>query len=256
VPPRRTLAVFTLVRDEAIFLPLWLRHYKKQVPASDIYVLDNDTVDGSTDGLDVTVRRVPNDGIVDHDFHVRAVMAMQRELLQRYQYVLFTDADELVCVDPRRYRSLADYVNRKQPVVVRALSWEPVELAGEAPIDWSAPILAQRSRWKRSVVNGMTMNKPLLASVPVNWCPGFHHDLDRPELCPDPALLLVHLHRVDYRVTQARHRRKSGYTWSEHCLAEGLGWHNRISEGPAFDEWYYRDEAGWEPIPEELKRLV
>jgi hypothetical protein len=256
VLPRRTLAVFTLVRDEAVFLPLWLRHYRKQVPASDIYVIDNDTRDGSTDGLDVNVVRAPNGGVVDHDFHVETVTRMQRELLQRYQYVLFTDGDELVCVRPHRFRSLADYVNSKQPLVTRVLCYEPIQLPGEAPIDWNAPILAQRSRWIGNVVNGMTMNKPLLASVPVRWDHGFHDDLDRPDLRPDPDLLLVHLHRADYRYAQARHRRRRDYEWKEECLARGLGWHNRLCEGEAFDEWYYRDKAASEPIPEELRCLV
>lgn len=254
--PRRTLAVFTLVRDEEIFLPLWISHYRKQVPISDIFVIDNDTCDGSTDNLPVRVLPASNGGVLDHSFHVTTVMDMQHRLLEQYQYVLFTDCDELLCVNPHRYRSLADYVLEKQPLVARVRCHEPVQAVGEAPVDWSLPILAQRTRWMIDVVNGMSMNKPLLASVPVRWCAGFHHLLGQEEQAPDPDLMLIHLHRVDYEYTRTRHLKRLQYNWSEESLAKGLGWHNRIGGGEEFDNWYYRDIHEWESIHEDFRRLL
>ena len=46
----RRRAVLTIVHNEPVFLPIWLRFYSRFFAADDIYVLDNDTTDGSTDG--------------------------------------------------------------------------------------------------------------------------------------------------------------------------------------------------------------
>src|SRR6185503_134162 len=46
-PPNRS-AVITMVHDEAVFLPIWLRYYSRFFAPGDIYVLDNETSDGST----------------------------------------------------------------------------------------------------------------------------------------------------------------------------------------------------------------
>ena len=36
---RRAAAVFTIVREEAVFLPIWLRYYAAHFAPEDIYVL-------------------------------------------------------------------------------------------------------------------------------------------------------------------------------------------------------------------------
>ena len=51
--------VMTMVRDEAEMLPRWLRHYAGQVGMENLIVLDDNSTDGSTDGLECTVHRLP-----------------------------------------------------------------------------------------------------------------------------------------------------------------------------------------------------
>jgi len=42
--------VLTIVHNEAVFFPIWLRYYSRFFAPDDIYVLDHETTDGSTDG--------------------------------------------------------------------------------------------------------------------------------------------------------------------------------------------------------------
>lgn len=45
------LAVFTIVRDEPVWSKVWLGHYLRHVPASNIYVLDHDSQPGNHEFL-------------------------------------------------------------------------------------------------------------------------------------------------------------------------------------------------------------
>jgi len=71
------LAVLTHVRDEKDMLPLWLAHYKKHVPKESLYVIDHDSVDGSTEGLDVEVIKASNGGEACESFKTRNIMDIQ-----------------------------------------------------------------------------------------------------------------------------------------------------------------------------------
>lgn len=46
----KSRAAITIVHNEPVFLPIWLRYYARFFGAEDLYVLDNDTTGGSTDG--------------------------------------------------------------------------------------------------------------------------------------------------------------------------------------------------------------
>ena len=43
-------AVLTMVYNESVFLPIWLRYYSRFFAPEDIYVLDHQSDDGSTNG--------------------------------------------------------------------------------------------------------------------------------------------------------------------------------------------------------------
>ena len=81
-------------------------------------------------------------------------------------------------------------------------------------------------------------DKPALATAPTPWEVGFHGREDR-RLNIDPDLRLIHLHRIDHELCRERHRRSSGWTWSERDLEGDWGRHNRIAGDEEFEEWYY-----------------
>lgn len=254
----RARAAFTIVQNESLFLPIWLGYYSRYFEATDLYVLDHNSDDGSTAAAASRshVIRVHRDRSFDHGWLNATVSRFQAFLLQSYERVLFTEADEIVAADPAHYEGLDDYIARCRQPLARCTGFEVVHYPEEEPpLQWQQPVLAQRRFWHASRL----YSKPLLASTPTAWVHGFHDSTDMPDLRPDPGLFLVHLHRVDYDACVARHSKTAARQWNEADLQSGAGFQNRLTEGDnAFTTWYYRgvDNTGRARIPDRLRMLL
>jgi hypothetical protein len=229
-------AVLTMVQNEAVFLPIWLGYYSCFFAADDIYVLDHQSTDGSTSGRGFV--RVPvTHETFDNIWMVSTIEAHQRELLERYDMVLFTDVDEIVVPNPE-WGTLGQYLDRFDEEWINCLGYEVLHLKDrEAPLRTDRPILEQRGYWFANAA----YDKPALATVPMSWGPGFHTRSDD-KLNLDPDLYLVHLHRVDYDICLSRHRWWSERPWNQRDLSAGWGVHNRITEEEEFERWFYKDD--------------
>ena len=76
-------AVFTIVREEPFFLPIWLRYYSRFFRSEDTYVLHHTTSTGEdhcTDGLACHVVTLANDEF-DPAWLLRQVSEQQARLL-------------------------------------------------------------------------------------------------------------------------------------------------------------------------------
>ena len=254
----RRRAAFTIVQNEPVFLPLWLRFYGRYFDAADLYVLDHDSSDGSTDGLGTRCNlvRVHRDHSFDHAWLNGTVTAFHAFLLRSYEHVLFAESDEIVVADPALFRGLDDYIDQFRDRVARCTGFEVVHYPDEeSALRFDQPVLAQRRYWHAS----RSYCKPLLSAVPLSWSLGFHEAPGFPELRPDPNLFLVHLHRIDYATCVARHRQTAGRNWNPRDVQEGYGLQNRLIEGDdAFKTWFFRglDNGARERIPEHLKPLL
>jgi hypothetical protein len=93
-------------------------------------------------------------------------------LLNYYDFVLYTDVDEIVVPDPANYKGLLDYVQNMIPnSVITCLGMEIIhKIDEETKLDLNVPILAQRSYCQ--FVGAAC--KPLLIGRSVQWTPGFH----------------------------------------------------------------------------------
>lgn len=233
--PRKSRAVVTMVHNEPIFLPIWLRFYSQFFAPEDIHVLDNETDDGSTDGGDFVRVQVTRSS-VDHRWMVGTVAEYQHELLNQYDVVLVTDVDEIVIPDPS-WGTLGEYIDRFDEPFVNAFGYELIDLVDrEAPYRSDKPILGQRRYWFANDA----YSKPALASEPMDWNPGFHSRSDS-RTNFDPDLRLIHLHRMDYAICRDRHQTRSRRRWATEDIAMGWASHNRIAGRQAFDRWFYRD---------------
>ena len=67
---------------------------------ADIYVLDNESTDGSTDRSGFVRIRAEHDR-VDALWTLNTTQALQHELIERYDVVLVTDVDEIVAPVPQ-----------------------------------------------------------------------------------------------------------------------------------------------------------
>ena len=246
---RRTRALITMVHNEPVFLPLWLAYYGRWFAPEDIYVLDNETTDGSTD-RDGFVRIPVEHDTVDHEWMVRRIEELQHELIERYDVVLVTDVDEIITPVPE-WGDLGGYLDVFSEPWVNCLGYELIHLRDrEAPLDLERPILDQRRFW---FING-AYDKAAIASEPMSWRTGFHGRTDF-HYKLDPDLRLIHLHRMDFDLCLARHRTRVRKAWAAQDDAKGWAKHNRIVDEAAFAHWFYEDSSVdfVEVAPEEMR---
>lgn len=188
----------TMVRDERLTLPRWIDYYGGQVGQSNLVVLDDNSVDGSTDNLPCSVLRLPPPPWKRPWSKTRLQMAnaLARGLLACNDAVVFTDVDEFLVPDPARHAGLLDYMaataDRR---VVAPLALEVLHNARLEPaLDESTPLLQQR----RFVKFSPAMCKPLVKRVPQNWHGAFHRIQAPFEV--DPELWMLHLKYADVDV--------------------------------------------------------
>ena len=238
LPPRR--AIITIVNNESVLFPIWLRYYARFFAADDIYVLDNESTDGSTvrDGF----VRIPvvRDGL-DNLWMVGQVQELQHELLDRYDLVVVTDVDEIVAPTPA-HGTLGQYLDRFDEEWVNCLGYQVIHCQHhEPPLRLDRSILSQRGHWFFDDI----YDKPAVATVPMTWRPGFHGRSDF-HFNLEPDLRLIHLHRMDYDICLERHRVRSRRPWAELDARKGWGAHNFITDEAEFRRWFYGRDLGTE----------
>jgi hypothetical protein len=244
----RTRAIITMVHNEPVFLPIWHAYYSRFFRPEDIYVLDNDSTDGSTQRSGFVRIPVVHDS-VDHTWMVRTIEGLQRRLLERYEIVVVTDVDEIIAPAPVR-GTLGSYLDDFDEEWVNCLGYELLHLRDrEPPLRLDRPILDQRSSW---YFNG-AYDKAALATVPMTWRPGFHGREDF-HFNPDPDLRLIHLHRMDYDLCLERHRTRKRRQWAEEDERQRWAIHNQITEEVAFRRWFYED-SGFEGFEMQLEEI-
>jgi hypothetical protein len=195
------LAVVTMVYNEPDFLPVWAAHYRAAVGANHCYVIDHGSDDGS-------IGRSPQFNVkwaarspLDEVWRANLVSDVCAGLLDRYDAVAYTDVDELLVPDRRRFDSLVDLSVAAEADVLTAFGTNMLEVGGDAPIDFARPITAQR-RWTRPF---SSLCKPALIRRPVRWSPGFHV-ADAPHCFG--GLYLFHIAYVDHRITARRQAKR------------------------------------------------
>jgi len=220
-------AVYTMVKNEDVFLPLWLKHYSKYF--KNIHVLNNNTTDGSVEKahkkFDFTEHKITKE--INYGIEEMRNMGIdgQRMLFEKYGYdlVVFAEADEFIVADPDKYSGLDDFVLQMKSDYVFNTGKEVLQLDNEKAIDWDKPILAQRSVWWPHP----SYHKPTISKIPLNWVDGFHYleetvgefnnykkrtknmglgEYIKAIACPD--VYMIHLQKVDWETFCNRGRFK------------------------------------------------
>ena len=194
------LAIVTMVYNEAVLLPVWLRHYAAAAGGANCYVIDHGGTDGSTAAGRVgeaSVLRIPRSP-QDDGMRCGFVSDLCAALLSWYDAVIYTDVDELLV----------------------AAGFDVVHVPDrEAPLDWNRPVSLQRD-WVRF---SSAMCKPVIIRRRVRWAPGFHCIDAPPRFGP---LFLLHLRYADLGSGLVRLGRTRAQPW----ITPEAGSHQRMPD--------------------------
>ena len=251
-------AALTFVYNEAINLPIWIKHYGHAFGPENLYVIDQSSDDGSTANLGpVNVVKVPRHSF-DEVAKTNIMSSFHTGLTSLYDAVIVTDCDEMVVADPARYRDLPDYIARMESPYVNGIGIDVIHLiSDELPLDLTRPILSQRRLGRFHAPEC----KQLLSRVPVRWLPGLHSSDKPPRF--DPDLFVIHLKLMDYGMAVLRHRSNMQTVWSEDSLKFNYGAHHRWPMGDFVRQAFlipldivHRNEVKPFEFAEEIDRLV
>lgn len=214
-PPERgpdeplRIAAITFCRDEGRMLPLWIKYYGDQFGVENLYVVDDNSEDGSTDNLPCDVVHIPPiRGGKFNSTRMAMVGNLGRSLFQLYDVVMFCDTDEFIVPDPEKYAGLEKYIEARTGEglnAVGSLGFNVVHNVGSEPsLDLSQPLLGQRRLAKFLPL----MCKPAIKWVPAHWSSGTHGV--RTPYRVDPDLWMFHMKFGDRDLLQeaADHRQR------------------------------------------------
>lgn len=207
--PAPKVCAVTMVYNEAEYLPIWLKHHAAQVGRENCFIIDHGSDDGSTAGLSgCNVIRIPRSPY-DPDRQSKFNSEFCSSLLNWYDWVVYSDVDEMIMADPRIAPNLIEYCRRPLPDKVTAIGLNIAHrLDQEGPLDFSLPVTAQR----RYVFTASSMCKPILIQKPVTWSPGSHS-------CETPIafdhLYLFHLRWADLPYGLRRLHKTRNMAWNE-----------------------------------------
>jgi hypothetical protein len=198
------VAVMTFVRDEGTMLPRWVQYYGAQVGVENLYVIDDSSVDGSTDDLPCDVIRIPAvRGGKFESTRMGFLDGLGRALRELYDCVIFCDADEFIVPDPARHGSLLEFIATREregelPGALGVLGLNVVHAVDSEPaLDLSQPVLGQRQLAKFLPL----MCKPSLNFVAAPWYIASHGI--RTPYRVDPDLWMFHLKFADRDLLRA-----------------------------------------------------
>jgi len=257
---KKAACVFTIVQDESFFLRLWFEHYLQHFDATDLFVIDHNSIEPVQVPEGVNVIRLEYETSWAHDWLCETVENFNRFLLGTYETVLFAEADEYYIANPllTSAAKLPEVLNAehiaKKPVL-RSQGFDIVQMVNEdPPVDPSKPMLGQRQLMFASDA----YCKPCAVRVPVRWNYGFHTLRSRDMVTFVPELVLCHFHYFDEDILNERNALRLERKWCEKALYDNLGKQNRNScteVRKEFLEWK-KKRTIMRPIPDEWKSLI
>jgi len=227
------IAAYTIVKNEFTFLPIWYDYYKDQFGEENVFIYDNDTV-GEIDEYNVykNVIKLHSEFAFDHGWLRSQAFRIMTELLKEYDYVVCTDADEILIPHPESYKNIHDYVEKHTPneLIYYSVGYEILSKKDDAPIDFTMPLLKQRTNW----VKLKNFYKPVISAVPVKKMYSEYKNQKNSK----GDLYLIHLNRIDYHTAYCRYKQEKNYTWCPQDMGRTDGWQHRLPNDAAFDRYY------------------
>jgi len=243
------IALITIIQNGNEFFKIWYKYYTQLLPEKNIYVIDYNSTDGSTNNINCNIIKYADYNVENIPQGNQLINDLKSELLKTFDYVIYTDYDEIMF----HPKGLESVIASKEKYYTTS-GYEIVQNRRlEAPINFNLPLIPQRNYWYRCP----TYDKPLITSIDFTWAFGNHSASIRLPSGRQAAILqpnyvanlyLLHLHKIDYT----------------HCLALNqkniaekkepkLGGTQNFLIGKKFEDWWKQAETKLVPIPLEIK---
>jgi hypothetical protein len=137
----------TMVYRDYWALAQWIRHYSKHVGIANLYVV----VHGPDPKVNIIAQganiwTIPRDTLAGFDKKRSDMLNhFQAGLLQSYDWVIRTDADELICVDPGLYGSFQDLFEKQTFDALFSIGLNVYEGVDDSPLPDGASVFIARS---------------------------------------------------------------------------------------------------------------
>lgn len=253
---KKPFCIITCVRNESHFLPLWIKYYSQTFSHEDMFVIDNDSDDGSTEDISCNIIPFHSEYSLDYQVLVDKVNEVSKGLLEKYECIVYTDVDEfLVPKGGKNLKSYLEWFVNSGEEYITAYGYDIYHVfEDEGPINLDKPILQQRN----SMLVGF--DKTLITKKFLNWQIGFHvcnYDQNFGEI------YIVHLHYFDFDLHNNRKMMYSRMTTNPD--QDSFGWHNRIFNPEGLEdhfrsvrdrrfEWLSEKRSGLVEIPHDIKK--
>ena len=220
------VCAMTMVYRDYWALAQWIKHYSDQIGIENLFIVahgNDEKVNEIAKGANIWT--IPRDTVERFDRRRNKMLnGFQSGLLQFYDWVVRTDADELICPDPARYANLCDVLASQSSDAVFAMGLNLFEDFGDLEIDDDTSVFKTRSA---AIVTGnyskawaVSADIPLMRHGVKIGC---GEDLTHGYMFPE-ATYLVHLKFANIAaLTEANETRKS-IARSGFPGVPGLGW--------------------------------
>lgn len=127
-------------------LSQWYAHYSRHLGGANLYVVAHGADPMiQTICKDASVLTIPRETFEGFDrVRGRLLNSIQDGLGEVYDWVIRTDADELVCLDPKYHTGFSDLFAKHSERALFALGLNVVEADGDAELDGDERVLAKR----------------------------------------------------------------------------------------------------------------
>jgi hypothetical protein len=239
---KKKACILTVARAEYDFAPIWYSYYSRFFDSEDMYCLINKEGDTSFEGFDINVEyKETNLKVGLHQALINNTTQKIKQLFEKYEWVIFTETDEIIIPNPQIYKNFADIFNSETNQ--RCCGYNLIQGELESAYNREHSILSQRKFWKR-----MTgFDKTLILNQPVKYDLGYH--TCTPTTSSNKDISLIHLHYFDRDIMLNKLSRTREFDWGNE--AKGSGVQNKSDDKVALNRVdLYRTQCT--AIPKEL----
>ena len=141
------ICAITMVYRDYWALAQWYRHYGGHLGPRNLYVISHGhDPEIATICPEASIITIPRDELKHFDrVRLRVINSIQAGLNNLYDWVIQTDADELVCLNPDTYSSFPAFFEQTSAPAIFGLGLNLAEVEGDSPLLPSANVMAHRN---------------------------------------------------------------------------------------------------------------